>query len=782
MGLLKRTLRVSAILAACTAASKAQEAEPVTPLPPVTVTATEKAKPKKSSSKKAVTKAVVAQPGPAAAAASTALPQLPAGTASTDSGNAVGASAKSGLAARAAAPNATVVMEGAQLQQYNQLSIGDVVRRLPGVTFPGVNRSRDIKLRGIPKEYTQVLLDGRPLLDGDTSRNIEVDRIPASFIERIEITRTPLASMDSMGAAGTVNIITRRSFGASGGQLTMGAGRMEDNGSPGEISGWQGGETGPLRYFIGGGYQRRLVQESANEFTFKGDGSPDGGELGPQHRKFDEYTLLSRFELAVDPANTVVVAPSYLRTTERRDQNALRLSEDQTYVDRDTHEMRERIRETYGANVEWQHDFGYATASRVFFDYQRGREDTTRDTYRTSYNADGSVKGTPNVRQAWRFVPVDLERIAAGTVVSTRVGAHALEAGFGWAQRSHDENAITVDVTSGAVSTVDERTYKVTETIYHAYVSDSFKVFGSDLLTLGLRLEQSATETLDNTRTNYDTDSTDFNPSINYRLSAAQNLDFRVGVARTLRRPNLGDLTPTITDGSGTLSDPYERGDPNTTPEKIWGLDVGTDYYLFNGTGILAANFFARSLQDKIETTLAEDAGDWVRTFRNAGDGKLYGVELEGRIPLAFMGVPDLTLWGNATAMKSELTDALTGQKRRFDEQPDFVTNIGFDYYVAMWDTTFGLGYNRTYAYDQDILLEDGTSQYSEFSALDRLDASVRIALAEKAVLTLSASNLLRAKDERTLITRDASGDIDSRTVSIEPSPIVYYARLSQGW
>ncbi len=394
----------------------------------------------------------------------------------------------------------------------------------------------------------------------------------------------------------------------------------------------------------------------------------------------------------------------------------------------------------------------------------------------------GSVKGTPNVRQPWRFVPVDLERIAAGTVVSTRVGAHALEAGFGWAQRSHGENAITVDVTSGAVSVVDDRTYEVTETIYHAYVSDSFKVMGNDLLTLGLRLEQSTTETLDSTRTSYDTDATDWNPSINYRLSAAQNLDFRVGVARTLRRPDLGDLTPTITDGSGTLADPYERGDPTMTPEKIWGLDVGTDYYLFNGTGILAANFFARSFQDKIETTLAQDAGDWVRTFRNAGDGKLYGVELEGRVPLAFMGVPDLTLWANATAMKSELTDALTGQKRRFDEQPDFVTNVGFDYYVAMWDTTFGLGYNRTYAYDQDILLEDGSSQYSEFSALDRLDASVRIALAEKAVLTLSASNLLRAKDERTLITRDASGDIDSRTVSIEPSPIVYYARISQGW
>lgn len=755
--------------------AKAQEQQAATPLPPVNVTTTPKAKPaKKAAVKKQSPELVPAAAPPAPSFEPEAPPQ---GTASKDGGNAIGASGVSALQVRSNAPNATVVMEGAQLQQYNNLNIGDVVRRLPGVTFPGVNRSRDIKLRGIGKEYTQVLLDGRPLLDGDTSRNMEVDRIPASLVERIEITRTPLASMESQGAAGTVNIITRRAFGPSGGQVTVGGGHLEGNGTPGELSGWQGGEAGPLRYFLGGGYQRRLVQESKTEYVFDGAGGPDGGQRVPQHREFDEYTFLSRFELAIDPANTIVFSPSYLKTTEDRDQHSLRLNGAQTYVNRDTHEVRERIRETYGANVEWQHDFGNQIASRVFFDYQQGREDTTRATTRTSYNSSGVITSGPTVQEP-RYVPIDLDRIATGADLKARLGRHTLETGFGWAKRGHEENAII----GFTPRPVPERTYEVTEDIYHAYISDSVSLIGNDLLTIGLRLEHSVTETVDVTKTGTEQDSTDLNPTINYRLSATSDLDFRFGVARTLRRPDLGDLTPTLVEEDGTLSAPHTRGNPNLTPEKIWGLDVGGDYFLFNRTGLLSANFFARSFQDKIEGSLSLEGGDWVDTLRNAGDGELYGVELEARVPFVFIGLPDLTLWGNATAMKSELTDRLTGQTRPFDEQPEFVTNIGFDYYVPALATTFGLGYNRTYAYDQDILMVDGTRQQTSFSDLDRLDASVRISLDKEVVLTLSASNLLRPDDVRTLVIRDASGAVDSTTVSTEPSPSLYYGKLSFGW
>ena len=785
VGVSKRTVVAALVLAGCASDGTAQEAAEIS-LPPVTVSTTAKAKAAKkaNAAKKApAAQAATAAPTPAAAATSAASSNGPPANATmTASGNAIGASSASANAVRAAAPNATVVMEGAQLQQYNHLSVGDVVRRLPGVTFPGVNRSRDIKLRGIGKEYTQVLLDGRPLMDGDSSRSMEVDRIPASFVERIEITRSPLASMNSQGAAGTVNIITRRSFGPSGGQLTMGVGTINDNGKPGEFSGWQGGTSGPLRYFIAGGYQRRLVQESASELTYGLNGTtPNRGQISPQHRKFDEYTFLSRFELAIDPANTVVFSPSYLKTTENRDQHTRRLNAKQTFVDRDTHELRERVRETYGGQAEWLHNFTSLTSSRVFFDYQRGREDTSRRSWRTEYSAPGVIKGSPNSPQDPRFVPIDLERIASGGTITSTMSGHTVEAGIGWAQTSRGES----EVRGAANTPYQSRNYDITEDIYYAYVSDSFSVLGNDLLTLGLRLEHSVTETVDFTRAQSEIDATELNPSIQYRLSPAENVDLRMGIARTLRRPDLRDLTPTMVLNGGSMSDPDTRGNPATSPEKIWGLDVGGDVFLFNRMGLLSANFFARSFEDKIEALLSRNPADntrWIATPRNAGDGELYGLEVEGRLPMALVGIPDLTLWANATTMTSELKDSQTGQKRRFADQPDLITNVGVDYYVPLWATTFGLGYNRTYAYDQDIELIGGTHQLTSFSALDRLDASARISLDEGVVLTLTASNLLRPADERTLTTVNSTGTVTARTVSREPSPSVFYSRLSLGW
>ncbi|MBI1649141.1 TonB-dependent receptor domain-containing protein [Hyphomicrobium sulfonivorans] len=788
MSVLWRTVCAAAVVVAANAGSFAWAQDAEVPLPPVEVTTSPQSKtPKKSAAKKKPKTQVsapstVAAPPPVApitASGASPLPPSDAGSV-TASGNAVNAAAENAATARAQAPNGVMIMEGAQLQQYSHLSIGDVMRRLPGVTFPGVNRSRDIKLRGIDKAYTQVLLDGRPLLDGDTSRNMEVDRIPASFIERIEITRTPLANMESQGAAGTVNIITRRSFGPSGGQLTLGAGRMPNNGSPGEINAWQGGEAGAVRYFIAGGYQRRLVQESSSELSYSTNGTtPDRGQFSPQHRKFDEYTFLSRFEWDINPANTIIVAPSYMKTTEQREQNAYRLDKNQKYVDRDTKESRERIREAYGVATEWLHDFGNATNARTYFEYQRGREDTSRHTVRTEFNSNGTIKSGPTV-QPPRFVPIDVERIAAGSAIKSRIGQHTVEAGVGWAQRMHDENAIIGFVPAA----VPERTYQVTEDIYHAYISDSFSLFGNDLLTVGLRMEHSITETINDQRLQNDVSATDFNPSLSYRLSAAENLDFRLGIARTLRRPDLSELTPTVVLEDGTFVSPDKRGNPDTTPEKIWGLDVGTDYYFFGRNGLLAANFFARSFEDKIENAVEFDAttNRWMQTPRNAGDGHLYGAELEARLPMAFIGLTDLTLWGNATAMKSELTDSVTGQTRRFANQPGLLTNIGVDYYVPMWATTFGLGYNRTYAYDQDILQTNGNYQHTSFSALDRLDASARISLEENVVLSVTASNLLRADDIRTVTTRNGAGAITALTTSREPSPSVFYSRLSLGW
>ena len=684
------------------------------------------------------------------------------------------------------APNAIIVIEGEQLNQFNDQSVGDAIRRLPGVVFPRGNRSRDIKLRGLGKEYTTVLLDGRPIVDGDSSRNMEVDRIPAVFIERIEIIRSPLASQESPGAAGTVNIITKRNFGPAGGALSVGAGHVEGFGTAGDVAGWIGGEAGPVRYFVGAGYQRRLLEESNNTFNFKGvNNTPDRATYQDQKRTFDEYTALGRFEYKANDANTFTISPTYLRTQELRAQTESRTNAAMTYVDRRTIEERIRTRESYGSFFEWAHTYNNYVTGRVFLDVQQAREDTTRNSLETNYTSTGAISGSP--KRGYTFNPIDLNRVAPGAQLVAHWSGHITEAGAGLNRLTRSEND------SGRSD--GSRTYEITENVYYAYLSDSTSLFGPDKLTAGVRLEHSATETRNNVGRATDRDDTNLNPSLQYKYAVLPELDLRAGIARTVRRPDLRDLTPTIRSSSGTPSKPDTRGNPDANPEKIWGADIGADYYFYDRLGILSANVFARSFDDKLERRLTYgypgNTNRWISELRNAGSGEAYGLELDGRVPLRMIDMPNLTLWANATFVKTELTDPETLQKRRFAEQPDVITNVGLDYYVERWRTTFGLNYNRVYAYSQDILQRSGSSMtptignvnvHTDYNALNRLDLSIKTALTSNWSISFSALNLTRPKFRTTQTTYTTAGLVDSVVKYDEPSHSIYYVRTNYTW
>lgn len=720
--------------------------------------------------------------GPVAAQQADKVYELPA---IIVTGGDVEGSVESALIARRESPNAKVVIEGEQLNQFNDLSAGDAIRRLPGVTFPGVNRPREIKLRGIGKEYTQVLIDGRPLIDGDASRNFEVDRIPAAMIERIEIIRSPLANSSSLGAAGTVNIITKRQFKKDGGGLSLGGGYLTDNGPIGDASGWTSGEEGAFRYFLGGQSQRRRVNESSAEDIFGANGTkPDSGSRQEQAREFDEYFATGRFEYDITDDDTLTFAPTFSRSHELRDQSEYRLNKAQTGFELRTDETRNRTRQTFAAYNEWKHDFSAETQSRLFIDWQTGTEDTTRDGLEQTLDPiTGLPLGLPSPDQ--RIAGIKLGRTAPGFVLNTQIDGHAIEGGFGASFSTRKEQETRYR--KGGVAPNFGRTYKVGEDIFYGYIMDKFSLLGPDELTAGLRIENSSTRTTDVLGNDFSIDETFINPSLQYKYSMDDDLDFRMGVARTLRRPDLRDLTPTLSTKKGTLSEPDTRGNPNTRPEDIWGVDSGFDWHVLDGKGIVSANLFARNFHNKIESALSQEAGRWISDPRNVGDGTLYGAELEVRSSLDFVEMPNLTLFANATAMRSSLTDQLTGQTRRFAETPNFVSNIGLDYFVPDWKMTFGLNLNTVYGYSQNIAQATNTAGivnnvHTEFSTLNRLDFSIKTALSENFNLSFSALNLLRPTDKRVRTTFDRNGNITSLTRSSEPSYSSYYVRASYTW
>ena len=128
------------------------------------------------------------------------------------------------------APASITVLTREQLEREPVASLEDVLRRVEGVAVVGTAANdMDITLRGMPGEYTLILVDGRRQSTRETM-NRGTGGVQAFFmpplaaIERIEIVRGPLSALygaDAMG--GVINIITRKQLTHWSGSAGLGA-------------------------------------------------------------------------------------------------------------------------------------------------------------------------------------------------------------------------------------------------------------------------------------------------------------------------------------------------------------------------------------------------------------------------------------------------------------------------------------------------------------------------------------------------------------------------------
>ena len=76
----------------------------------------------------------------------------------------------------------------------------DVLNKVPMVT---VDQDGEVSLRGNPN--VKILLNGRP-----NRQEGDVDNIPASLIDKVEIITSPSAKYDPEGMAGIINIVLKK--------------------------------------------------------------------------------------------------------------------------------------------------------------------------------------------------------------------------------------------------------------------------------------------------------------------------------------------------------------------------------------------------------------------------------------------------------------------------------------------------------------------------------------------------------------------------------------------
>jgi outer membrane receptor for ferrienterochelin and colicins len=123
---------------------------------------------------------------------------------------------------------AKIVIGREEIEKFGDATLGEVLRRLPGVTTPGApGRGGAPRLRGLGGGYTQLLIDGQRVPPG-----FALDQLSPEQVERIEILRAPTAETGARAIAGTINIITREGFRRRLNDLRLGSGVENGVASP----------------------------------------------------------------------------------------------------------------------------------------------------------------------------------------------------------------------------------------------------------------------------------------------------------------------------------------------------------------------------------------------------------------------------------------------------------------------------------------------------------------------------------------------------------------------
>lgn len=124
------------------------------------------------------------------------------------------------------APASVTIITGDELRKKSYNDLGDAVRNIEGVIVNGSANETDISIRGMPPDYTLILVDGKRQSSRETrvngNRGYEQSFVPpAEAIERIEVVRGPMSSLygsDAIG--GVINIITRKVSPQWGGSVS----------------------------------------------------------------------------------------------------------------------------------------------------------------------------------------------------------------------------------------------------------------------------------------------------------------------------------------------------------------------------------------------------------------------------------------------------------------------------------------------------------------------------------------------------------------------------------
>jgi len=601
---------------------------------------------------------------------------------------------------------AKIVYGRDELERMGDSTLGEVLKRLPGVTLGGPpGRGGPPRMRGMGGGYTAILIDGQRMPFG-----FSLDSIAPDQIERIEIMRAPVAEFGARAIAGIINVVMREDFKRRANEFRFGGG-LED-GKRGQAGGnWTySGQDESLGYNLSAAFGRQeLADESeGHELHTDGQGTTDLERFTRERALNRRLSLFlnGRLQFRLGPGHTLELQPmaSFSRN---RSQGSVALEQPignlpAPFALADTAGTSSSTMARLGGS--WLRTLGDGGRMQLRFGVRQADSDSLGQRHETA--ADGAVRRDKLDEAAVRDRSIDLNGKYSQLIAerhSMSVGWE-LESGRRDDRRTTTENGLPTLTEFG--DTLQARTSRLA-----AFAQDEWDWSKTFSFYVGARWEgiQTRSESLGQEVRNRSSVLTPLAHMV-WKLPEAPRDQVRLSLTRSYRspttaqliaRPSVSNLYPDIGRPNTAVS-PDRAGNPELKPELAWGLDLAFEHYLDAG-GIVSANLFARKIDQLIRTVRREEAVPWAGVPRwvarpqNIGAAVAAGLELEAKLRAADLWETEsqLSLRGNGSLMWSRV-DGVAGPHNRLDQQPSYTANLGFDWPIRGTSWTLGSNLNFT--------------------------------------------------------------------------------------
>jgi iron complex outermembrane receptor protein len=624
---------------------------------------------------------------------------------------------------------AKIIVGREDIELYGDTSMGELLKRLPGVTVQGrPGRGGAPRMRGLGNGYTQILVDGERV-----PRGFSLDDLSPEEIERIEILRAPTAETGARAIAGTINIITRGGYVKHVNDLKLGLGL--ENGHAAPSLAWSRNDTaGDMVYnfSIAASHNARsndVVNDTLTENL--GDGSTvRQTEAVSSTGLRDGLHANARLQWRGSGGDSFTLMPMLAATQNSGDRNS-RLTQTATGTvadfpyDRSTGNTDAHFSTARLAGV-WVHKLDDDANLRLSASV--GQSAWTNNATRQNTSDLRGVVATSNQHSEQHDTTYNVNAKYSRTLAED----HNLVTGLEVESNRRTEAATTLQNGESPLSDFDGN---LTGTSLRTalYVQDEWNVTPHWAAHAGVRWEGIATSgSVSADGPQISNQSQVLTPLFHavWRPDLAVKDQFRVSLTRSYRSPNLQDLIarPSINSmflnrGANDEVHPDRAGNAYLQPELASGIDLAFEHYVPGG-GLLSANVFFRQIQNlmrsqtALETVTWADLPRWVARKQNIGNASTQGIELEAKFRLSewFPDAPKIDLRSNLSLFRSSV-EGIAAPNNRLDQQPDGTANIGADYQLPSLPLKIGGNLNWTPQFTTRLSDDQTAYQSNKFVA-----------------------------------------------------------------